>query len=297
MCYLLDEPDTTTPVIRFRFGVPDLGRWMSLITGGTAGVGNVPLQDLAIVDMHYSGTAPDGFIGTWGQSGCTLILAIQTTGGVGRWAYFNHVTSNNIDDGVVHACGAISHLSDKNDIVFVLVGSSAETTFIDLLRRVRPQGARWRFLLLLKPENDLTESVLSVEHCAFSFTQGIVEPARVHRHQRLGFMVTLVPTAVTAVPVVVGRVTGHGQLDEEIANSTTRSEVWIDLRMLFDSYRGVLLTGVPEGTDPAGVRWMMQAPQLRKLLQCIKATPDYGDLDVDDATAKLYAHLQRMPPE
>lgn len=292
MCsYLLAKPDDTRPVICFEHGLVDIGKWRNLVTGGFSGRVNVQREQLRMVPMNYFGQASGGYFATAGQTGCTVILVIQETGHVGRWAYFSHVNSGMIEQGMQHACDAVSQLPNRDSIIFVMMGGpGGKSIYIDLLRQVRLQGARWRFLVLLRPDTNMEESVLSIADCSLAFTQApFLSGWEDERRQLPGFHPEHVPTEP---PKPVPVITGHRALDRKFRSSTSRVEFWIDLSIECN----VPPRGMPDDREhEEGVQWMMDRQNLLALMGALAKQEDYDGLDVGVATARLLSHLQRLP--
>lgn len=289
MCsYLLDEPSDTTPVVCLPYGTTDIDIRQSLITGGQAGRETAKADQLCIVDMHDWGVAERGYVSTWGQTGCTVILVLQETGHRGRWAYFSHVTSNMIEQALEHACYKVSELPNQDSIIFAMMGGpGGKNTYVSLLRRVRRRGAKWRFLVLLKPENLMEECVVCIEECTLAFTGGLVSRARSAGKQLAGFVPQRVPKE-SPKPVKV--ITGHAALDEQMRESDSRLGIWIDLTSLCSPRPKQL----PDD-DFKGLAWMMKSANLQLMLECIAARGDYPGLVPAIASGLLLKHLWTLP--
>src|SRR5262245_10183657 len=138
MCsYLLEVPDPDCAVTELVLTLTDVNVWLNLLTGTKQGQADVSPDALRIVNMDHYGTAEKGYLSTWRQTGCTVILAFQEVGRQGCWAYFNHVRSSSIDVGIQHACHAVSQLLSLDNIVFVMMGGpGGKSTYKSLLQRI-----------------------------------------------------------------------------------------------------------------------------------------------------------------
>lgn len=288
MCsYLLDAPDASRKVTKLELGPSNADTWLSLIDGTSRGPVNVAAENLRIVDMDYSGEAPSGYLATWGQTGCTVIVAFQKTGSTGHWAYFNHVNSSMIEQGLGHACDAISHLVTQDNITFVIMGGPGGTqTYKSLLRCIDAQGAGWRFIVLTKPENGMEESVLCIEDCTLALTRNLVSRARHDGPKFIGFQPQRVPYTL---PQRTPRITGNRALDGLLVGES-QAIVWINLSVECDRPP----PGMPHD-HKEGVPWMNNSGNLFALLTSLSTQEDFRGLNVMDATALVRAHLGSLP--
>ncbi|OOG61554.1 hypothetical protein B0E46_16445 [Rhodanobacter sp. B04] len=289
MCsYLLDTPDESRKVTELQLGPSDVDTWLSLIDGNRHGQVNVSAESLRIVDMDYGGEAPSGYLSTWGQTGCTVIVAIQRTGSNGHWAYFNHVNSGMIEQGLGHASDAISRLATQDNITFVIMGGMGGTqTYKSLLRSLFAQGAGWNFIVLTKPENGMEESVLGIESCMLALTKNLVSRARHEGRQFMGFQPQRVPyTSPKRTP----RITGNRAFDALLV-AESQTIVWINLSIECDRPP----KGMPDDHEE-GVRWLNNAGNLFALLTSLATQEDFSGLNVTDAVALVRAHLLSLPP-
>jgi hypothetical protein len=291
MCsYLLEVPDPDCAVTELELTLTDVNVWLNLLTGTKQGQADVSPDALRIVNMDHYGTAEKGYLSTWGQTGCTVILAFQEVGRQGCWAYFNHVRSSSIDVGIQHACHAVSQLLSLDNIVFVMMGGpGGKSTYKSLLQRIRPLGHSWRFIVLVKPESRMEESVLCIESCTLALTADLVDKARNDRKQLSGFHPQRVPDDP---PKPTPRITGHRYLDDAIKDSTTRVEMWISL--------SVEAGQPPEGMPPMdkypeGVQWIMNPSNLKTLLTALSKQSMYEGLDVHTAAGRLLKHIGLLP--
>jgi hypothetical protein len=290
MCsYLLEKADDKRTVLQFRLTLLEANVWLNLADGSKSTTNPSPkLEELCIVDMDYSGTADQGYLSTWGQTGCTVVMAIQTVGRKGCWAYFAHVNSSMVTQGVERACDAVSELANLDDITFVIMGGpGGQNVYVDYLKRIRLQGNTWRFIALEKPENGAEESVLDIANCCLALTTNLVGVASNKRMQFQGFhpdRVPLVPRE--AAPVV----TGHRALDAQLRSTSHRAYVWINL--------SVECNAPPQGMpdDPTnGVRWIMNEDNLVALITALKKQTEFKSVDPHAAAKLLHKYLLRLP--
>ena len=288
MCgYLLDTPDASRKVTKLQLDPTDADTWLSLIDGNRRGQVNVAMESLRIVDMDYSGEAPSGYLSTWGQTGCTVIVAFQKTGSTGHWAYFNHVNSSMIEQGLAHASDAISRLATQDNITFLIMGGPGGTqTYKSLLRCVFAQGAGWNFIVLTKPESGMEESVLNIADCTLALTTNLVSRAKHERRQLVGFQPQRVPyEAAKRTP----RITGNRALDALLVGES-QVFVWINLSVECDRPP----KGMPDDY-PEGVPWMNNAGNLFALLTALSTQEDFSGLNVSEAAGLVRAHLLSLP--
>ncbi len=290
MCsYLLDAPDESRKLAKLQLGLSDENIWVSLVDGNKHGRVEVAAESLRIVDMDFAGEAHMGCLSTWGQTGCTVILAIQKTGSGGHWAYFNHVNSSMIEQGLEHACGAISRLPSQDNIIFLIMGGPGGTaTYKCLLRRIVSQGAGWNFIVLTKPENGMEESVLHIESCSLALTSGLVGRARSACLQFVGFQPVRVPYQL---PARTPRITGHRALDKELKGNS-QTEIWINLSNECDRPP----KDMPDSGDfDDGVAWMSNPGHLFALLASIATQEEFRGLDVPAVSALVRDHIMSLP--
>jgi hypothetical protein len=289
MCYLLESPDASRKVTKLQLGPSDADTWLSLIDGSQRGQVNVAAESLRILDMDYSGEAPSGYLSTWGQTGCTVIVAFQKAGSSGHWAYFNHVNSGMIEQGLEHASEAISRLASRDNITFLIMGGAGgKQTYESLLQCIFAQGVGWNFIVLIKPENGMEESVLHVDDCTLALTRNLVSRAKHERLQLAGFQPQRVPYKSLKR---LRRITGNRALDALLV-AESQTEVWINLSVECDR--------PPKGTPDdcqEGVSWMNNAGNLLALLTSLSTQQDFSGLNATEATALVRAHLLSLPPD
>ncbi|HSV80737.1 MAG TPA: hypothetical protein VLK85_16190 [Ramlibacter sp.] len=288
--YLAKQPDTSRAVDERELTSIDVNRWMKLLDGTKPGLVNVQAAELSIIDMDYFGTAESGHLSTWGQTGCTVIVALQHVGGKGCWAYFNHVNSHVIDGALAHACHCAYQLANSDDIMFVMMGGpGGSVTYKSLLQRIKPLGDRWRFMVLTKPENGMEESVLHVESGCLALTAQLVGQAHHDQTQFVGFHPQQVPSTA---PKLAKRITGHKDLDEAIKDASSREDMWISLGVEC----GRLPKGLPSESDlRAGAKWITKNENLVTLLVHLSEQSMYKGLNVHTAAAGLLRHVLTLP--
>jgi hypothetical protein len=288
--YLTDKPDTDRAVDTLELTRSDVNIWVKLLDGSKPGPVNLQANALRIIDMDYFGTADEGCLSTWGQTGCTVVLALQLVGGKGCWAYFNHVRSSEIDAALAHACHSVYQLANTDNVIFVMMGGpGGASTYKSLLQRIKPLGDGWRFMVLTKPESDMEESVLDVGSGCLALTAQLVGLAHHQRKQHVGFHPQKVPSVA---PKLAEGITGHKDFDEAIKDADSRVAMWISLCVEC----GLLPEGMPAERDyPAGIRWIMKKENLVTVLTCLSKQSMYSGLHVNTAAALLLLHVQSLP--
>lgn len=289
MCsYLADTPDASRKITRLQLGPSDANTWLSLVDGHKHGAVDVAAEKLRIIDMDFSGKAHEGYLSTWGQTGCTVIVALQRNGSTGHWGYFNHVNSSMIEQGLEHACHAISKLPTQDNITFVIMGGMGGTqTYESLLRSICAQGDGWQFIVLTKPENGMEESVFCIESCSLALTRDLVSRAK-HHGLQMGFEPRRVPFDP---PKRRLRITGHAALDKQLSGES-QVHVWINLSNECNRPP----KGMPDSNDfEDGVAWMNNAGNLFALLASLATQDDFRGLQVTDAAALARGHISSLP--
>ncbi|SFN47665.1 hypothetical protein [Variovorax sp. OV329] len=288
--YLAKQPDTGRAVDQRELTPTDVNRWMNLLDGSRPGQVNVQASDLSIIDMDYYGAAEGGYLSTWGQTGCTVIMAMQHVGATGCWAYFSHVNSSVIDGALAHACHCAYQLANSDDIMFVMMGGpGGSLTYKKLLQCIKPLGDRWRYLVLTKPENGLEESVFHVQSGCLALTSQLVGQAHSEKKQFPGFHPQKVPSPA---PRLAKRITGHKDFDEAIKGAISREDMWISLGVEC----GHLPPGLPAESDlTAGAKWIANKQNLLTLLTHLSKQSMYKGLVLDKAAEGLLQHVLSLP--
>lgn len=281
--------DTSRKVTEVELGQSDVHTWLSLIDCGKRGRVDVAAEALRIIDMDFGGEAGRGYLSTCGQTGCTVIVAIQDVGSVGCWGYLNHVNSSMIEQGLEHASAAISRLPARNNIIFLIMGGpGGKGIYKEYLQRIIAQGDRWRFIVLIKPENGMEESVLCVENCSLALTQNLVEKARNDYRQLQGFQPERVPFEL---PVRVPWITGHHALDAQL-NGDSQTEIWINLSVECNSPP----EGMPDVSEQAaGVTWMGGGSNMFNLLKALAVQDGFEGLDADELAPLVKEYVASLP--
>jgi len=249
----------------------------------------IDANKINVVDMDYSGSISGGQIGSWGQTGCTVMYAIQTEGTKGTWAYCNHVRSMEyrIRGGMNQLCQL---LDGRPNGIIVIVGTAGGLIYCEpLLKRLRITVGNWKVYYFAKPENSLEETLVDVETCRFEFP----------KNGTLNSDAGTRPSNYANVPYIAPPRpkpewdTGFEQLDRALGTGKSKTNLWATLYSECSHWNAEIL-GSDHSSKLFKIELVEDSSIVEKMLTSLKQKkPEYLNMDV----AKVLAKLQEILPD